>query len=126
MTKPVAQQCPVNFLDGYATYEQTHATLVGCWAHARRKFVDARKDQPKGKSSKVDIALSHIQKLYAIESSLKGKLANEKYTQRQQQAKPQLDSFRDWLEKSALNTPPKSVLGQAIHYSLNQWDKLVR
>ena len=128
-------QCPVDFLDGfsgylqvdgYAGYEQTHATWVGCWAHARRKFMEAKKSQPKGKSGKADMALSYIQKLYALESSLKGKSTVEKYTQRQQQAKAQLASFRDWLEKSVRNTPPKSHLGQAVHYSLNQWDKLVR
>ena len=72
------------------------------------------------------MALSYIQKLYAIESFLKEKSADEKYSRRQQQVKAQLASFRNWLEKSVRNTPPKSLLGVAIQYSLNQWDKLVR
>ncbi|EMO3726026.1 IS66-like element ISAba24 family transposase, partial [Acinetobacter baumannii] len=55
-------------VDGYAGYEKTHATLVGCWAHARRKFVEAQKAQGKGKTGKADVALNHIQKLYALES----------------------------------------------------------
>ncbi|HGX6702391.1 TPA: IS66-like element ISAba24 family transposase, partial [Acinetobacter baumannii] len=58
-------------VDGYAGYEKTHATLVGCWAHARRKFVEAQKAQGKGKTGKADVALNHIQKLYALESQLK-------------------------------------------------------
>ena len=36
-------------VDGYAGYEKTHATLVGCWAHARRKFVEAQKRRVKAK-----------------------------------------------------------------------------
>lgn len=45
-------------VDGYAGYEKTHATLVGCWAHARRKFVEAQKAQGKGKTGKADVALN--------------------------------------------------------------------
>ena len=60
-------------VDGYQGYEQTQATLVGCWAHARRYFMDAKKVQPKGKSGKADMALNQIQKLYGIESKIKDK-----------------------------------------------------
>ena len=54
-----AGQCTVDFLDGfsgylqvdgYAGYDQTGATLVGCWPHARRKFIEAQKAQAKGKT----------------------------------------------------------------------------
>ena len=51
-------------VDGYAGYEQTEATLVGCFAHARRKFVEAKQAQAKGKTGKADWAISHIGKLY--------------------------------------------------------------
>ena len=40
-------------------------------AHARRKFVDAQKVQPKGKTGRADIALTMINKLYGIERELK-------------------------------------------------------
>ena len=60
-------------MDGYAGYEQTAATLAGCFAHARRKFTDARKAQVKGKSGKADVALGMIQKLYRIEAEIKHK-----------------------------------------------------
>jgi len=128
-----AGACAANYLqdftgylqvDGYAAYEKTAATLVGCWAHARRKFMDAQKAQPKGKTGKADMALSFIQKLYRIEISLKDKTSDEKYQHRQAQAKPILDKFYAWLEKA--NVVPKSALGTAITYSKNQWHKLSR
>ncbi len=128
-----AGQCAVDYLDGfngylqvdgYAGYEKTSATLVGCWAHARRKFIEAQTAQPKGKTGKADMALSMIQKLYRIEISLKDKQAIDKYQLRQEKAKPLLEQFYKWLEKS--NVPPKSAIGKAIQYCKNLWHKLVR
>ncbi|MCA4393775.1 IS66-like element ISAba24 family transposase, partial [Acinetobacter baumannii] len=88
-------------VDGYAGYEKTHATLVGCWAHARRKFVEAQKAQGKGKTGKADVALNHIQKLYALESQLKTVPPDKKYDARQTLAKPLLEQFKSWLDKSS-------------------------
>ena len=128
-------QCPVAFLDGYnqylqvdgyAGYEQTFATLVGCMAHARRKFMEAKQSQPKGKSGKADMALNQIQQLYAIEKRIQGKTPEEKHQIRQDKAVPLLNKFRVWLEKSSLQVTPKSKMGDAINYSLNQWHKLTR
>ena len=128
-----AGQCAVDYLqgfngylqvDGYAGYEKTAARLVGCWAHARRKFMEAKTAQPKGKSGKADMALSQIQKLYRLETSLKGKSVQEKYEQRQAVAKPLLDKFSQWLTQT--NVPPKSALGKAVGYCKNQWPKLNR
>lgn len=113
-------------VDGYAGYEQTEATLVGCWAHARRKFVEAQKAQGKGKTGKADWAINHIQKLYALESKLKTKAAEVKYQQRQEVAKPLLQQLWDWLAKSKDTNPQESLLGKAITYSQNQWPKLIR
>ena len=121
-----AGQCAVDYLqgftgylqvDGYAGYEKTSAILVGCWAHARRKFIEAQTAQPKGKTGKADIALSMIQKLYRLEISLKDKSADDKYQQRQEKAKPLLEQFHQWLEKA--NVPPKTALGAAITYCKN-------
>ncbi|MCS6211089.1 IS66 family transposase [Shewanella oncorhynchi] len=113
-------------VDGYAGYEKTHATLVGCWAHARRKFVEAQKAQGKGKTGKADVALNHIQKLYALESKLKTAPPDKKYEARQTLAKPLLAQFKSWLDKSSESVTKESLLGAAITYSLNQWPKLVR
>ena len=130
-----AGQCPINYLrgfdgylqvDGYVGYEQTDALLVGCMAHARRKFKDAKTAQPKSKSGKADIALGMIQKLYRIEAQIKTETISETLRIRQEQAKPILDEFKCWLDKSALQVVPKSVLGIAIGYTLGQWPKLIR
>ncbi len=73
-------------VDGYAGYEKNDATLVGCWAHARRKFIEAQKAQVKGKTGKADWAVNHIKKLYRIESEIKQKTALEKKTVRKGKA----------------------------------------
>jgi transposase len=128
-------QCAQDFLhdfkgflqvDGYIGYEQTSATLVGCWAHARRKFIEAQKTHIKGKTGKADWAINHIQKLYRIEKEIEQKSADEKNRARQQHARPLLDEFKTWLDKSAQHNPPQTAIGKAIHYSLNQWPKLIR
>lgn len=128
-----AGRCAVDYLDdftgylqvdGYAGYEKTSAQLVGCWAHARRKFIEAQTAQPKGKTGKADMALSMIQKLYRIEISLKDKSVEEKYQLRQEKAKPLLAKFFQWLTKA--NVVTKSALGKAIGYCQNQWHKLIR
>lgn len=75
-----AQEVPTRLLDGYRGYVMTvdHAGYnglgaqagverLGCWDHARRKFVEAHKVQPKGKTGRADIALNSINKLYRIE-----------------------------------------------------------
>nr|WP_261592165.1 transposase [Pseudoalteromonas sp. CIP111951] len=72
--------------DGYVGYEQTQATLVGCWAHARRKFKEAADAQVKSKTGKVNWALNHIQKLYRVETAIKTASAQKKQTAREKQA----------------------------------------
>lgn len=130
-------QCAVDFLgnysgylqcDGYAGYHQTQATLVGCWAHARRKFVEAKTAQgalnKNKQSGKADWALNHIQKLYRIETSIKDKLTDERYQTRQEKSLPLLKQFEAWLIKSEQQVLPKTKLGEAITYCVNQWEKL--
>ncbi len=113
-------------VDGYAGYAQTEATLVGCFAHARRKFIEVQKIQVKGKTGKADWAISHIRKLYRIETEIKDKDPAEKQALRLEKAKPLLEQFKAWLDQSALQVPPKSAVGKAIAYSLGQWSKLER
>ncbi|OFC69250.1 IS66 family transposase [Alteromonas confluentis] len=130
-----AGRCAVDFLDGYSGYlqvdgyqgyEQTQATLVGCWAHARRKFMEAKKGAGSKGSGKADWALNHIQKLYRVETQLKEETAATRYAQRQEKSLPLLNQFEAWLIKSAQQVLPKTKLGEAIQYCLNQWHKLVR
>jgi transposase len=129
-----AATCVVDYLDGYngylqvdgyAAYGQTDATLAGCMAHARRKFIDAKTTQGKNKTGKADVALSLIGKLYGIESGIKDKSAKDKYTERQEKSKPILDKLHDWVIQNKDKIPPKSKLGEAITYWCNQEHKLI-
>jgi transposase len=128
-----AGKCAVDYLrgyqgylqvDGYVGYEQSQATLVGCWAHARRKFTEAKTAQGKKPSGKADWALNHIQKLYRIETLIKDKTIAERYAIRQEKALPLLEQLKQWLIKSEQSVLPKTKLGEAITYCLNQWGKL--
>ncbi|MBQ0753256.1 MAG: IS66 family transposase [Gammaproteobacteria bacterium] len=116
-------------VDGYEGYaavcNENRLTRLGCWAHARRKFIDAQRQQPKGKTGKADVALGFIQKLYRIEKLNKDKSINERFEARQTQAKPIIDTLKQWLDKSFANTPPKTTLGKALQYLHNQWPRLV-
>ncbi|RDH42211.1 IS66 family transposase [Zooshikella ganghwensis] len=116
-------------VDGYDGYQsicqKNQLTRLGCWAHARRKFIEAQKSQPKGKAGKADQALAYIQKLYAIERQVKDKTVDERLKIRQTQAKPIIDKLKSWLNKTLQHTPPKMALGKAVHYLHNQWERLV-
>jgi len=49
------------YVDGYQAYGKTDATFIECWAHARRKFIEAKKLQGKNKTGKADVVLNLIQ-----------------------------------------------------------------
>ncbi len=116
-------------VDGYKGYQPAcddySIKRLGCWAHARRKFMDAKKIQPKGKTGKADQALAWVQKLYLIEKQSKDDPPDQRYQIRQQQAKPIIDDIKKWLDKSLLHVPPKTALGKALVYLHNQWDRLI-
>ena len=130
-----AAACVVDYLDGYQgylhvdgyrAYGKTDATLVGCWAHARRKFIDAKKLQGKHKAGKADVALSFIQQLYGVESRIKDKSIDEKYTIRQTVSLPILNKLAIWLEQIQPYLVGNSTLIDAVNYLANQWHKLIR
>jgi len=113
--------------DGYAGYHQLsnmpgigrHAT---CWAHARRKFVEASQGRKHTAAAHQMVAL--IGKLYQIEREIKDKSAAEKTTVRQQKATPVIEKIKTWLDSKATNVLPKSLLGKAIYYTLGLWPQL--
>ncbi|WOG29906.1 IS66 family transposase [Endozoicomonas sp. 8E] len=134
---------PISFLagyqgtlqcDGYSAYkklekQQPGITLVGCMAHARRKFKEAFDVLPKNKklaTSRPGQMLSLIKKLYAIEQRVRDKTPDERRLARQNDAGPVMDKIKVWLERQALNVTPKSKLGEAVRYMQNQWTYLVR
>jgi transposase len=132
-----ASKHPNNFLSGFKGYLQTdgysgygnltNVTLVGCWAHARRKFTDALKVLPatqKDKPVAAGVGLNYCNKLFAIEKKLKDVSNQERYEKRLELSKPLLDDFYSWLKRMRQQTLPKSAFGEAITYCLNQWDDL--
>lgn len=117
-------------VDGFSGYngvcDKNQIHRLGCWAHARRKFVDAQKMQPKGKTGKADQALAYIQQLYRIESDIKEKTSIEKFTSRQNQSKIIIDKLKSWLDKGIVHSPPESAIGKALFYLHEQWPRLIR
>ncbi|MEW7977051.1 MAG: transposase [Candidatus Sedimenticola endophacoides] len=67
-----------------------------------------------------------IQKLYAIEQSIKEKTPGEKQLARTVRSLPVLDELHAWVSKSVDEVPPTSLMGKALHYLLAQWPKLIR
>ncbi len=126
------QACLKNFkghlqTDGYAVYEdfdrKSEVTLLHCMAHARRKF-DESKDNDLARAS---YALTEIQKLYALERRAKADVLSweQRYTLRQEKAVPILRKLKTWMLENYKAVLPKSTIGQALHYSLERWDKLI-
>jgi transposase len=120
-------------VDGCASYNRVcreqSLTRIGCWDHARRKFVEASQAMPaqkKGaKVSKADVALSKIRKLYAIEKRIDSLDEEQKRKQRQALSLPILEEFKIWLEKNSRRVTKDSLTYTAIQYALNQWNTLV-
>lgn len=112
--------------DGYAVYEQFNTkeiTLLNCMAHGRRKF-DEAKDNDSARASYV---LAEMQKVYAIEREAReSKLSyDERLKLRQERSVPILKELRSWMIENYKAVVPKSPIGQALHYCLERWDKLV-
>ena len=112
--------------DGYAVYHDLgeDITVVGCWAHARRKFDEAVKSLPKGKGkgSSASQGLAYCNLLFEIEQGLSEETAQKRYEQRLRQAKPVLDAIFAWA--NTRTAAPKSALGKAFTYLKEQWPYL--
>ncbi|MHC5352546.1 IS66 family transposase, partial [Metapseudomonas furukawaii] len=134
-----AQDVPLHLLEGFSGYlmtddyagynavaAQTGIERLACWAHARRKFIDAQKVQPKGKIGRADMALNLINKLYGIERDLKEANDSERLVARQQRSQPLLDQLKAWLDKTQPQVTAQNALGKAVNYLASNWSRLVR
>lgn len=122
--------CAREFLEGFKGYLHTdgyHAyhnlnlgvTSVGCLVHARRKFYDVIKLNKKdGANQNAAKAVGYFTKLFKTEDALAKKSVEERYQKRLELEKPILDELFAWAEK--LYVTPKSKLGEAVTYLLNQ------
>ena len=117
--------------DGYEAYAQVAATLglvhLGCWAHARRKFVEAEKVLPKTARNALPTQfLSAIGELYAVEKTAAALKPEQRLALRQARSAPVLKQIEALLTTHLPGVLPKSLLGQALHYLQGQWPKLTR
>ena len=126
---------PKEFLAGYKGYLHTDGyvgyhdlgddiIVIGCWAHARRKFDEAVKSLPKAKTKGSSAAqgMTYCNLLFGIEQEIADKTAEERYDERLKQAKPVLDAMLSWANSRA--AAPKSALGKAFTYLKEQWPYL--
>jgi transposase len=114
--------------DGYAGYDPLAAldcviAHAGCWAHVRRKFVEAAEGRKHTALAHQAVAL--IAKLYTIERTLRDCPPDERRRERQLRSRPIVETIKRWLDEKAARVLPKSVLGAAIGYALNQWQHLI-
>ena len=128
---------PARFFRGYAGYLQADAYSgydalfqdgdvieVGCSAHARRKFYEARTTDPRHSH----IALAYLRRLYIVESDAKeAKLDDDaRRVLRQERSVPILEELFAWLERVRAQVLPRSPMGGAIGYALNNKAALLR
>lgn len=117
-------------VDGYAGYHGIeNVILVGCWAHLRREFHDAVQALPPEKRHTVGKAhegLAYCNRLFAIERELKDGSPEERHTERNARSRPVVEAFYAWIGTLQSQVLPKTKLGQAVTYSVNQREKLER
>jgi len=128
---------PASFLEGYSGYLHADAFTgydamfldigsnvveVACWAHARRKFLDAASSNPR----EAHQVLEWIRQLYDVEDRAHDLSADARRELRAREAMPVLDKIETYLAKLAPSALPKSTLGKAVTYARNQWQALRR
>jgi len=100
-------------VDGYEGYEpvcrEQALVRLGCWVHARRKFVDVSKASKK-KNSQAAYTIKLIAKLYAIEKANKEVNSDARYRARLEHAKPVIEKLRQWMDETRPKVPPKTTL----------------
>jgi transposase len=115
--------------DGYQAYDNVGGSgliHVGCWAHARRKFVDAVKVNPKDGAA---IAMvTRMDALFLVDRHARQQKlgADERAALRREHARPWVDEIHSECLKLRAQLLPKSALGEAVNYTLNMWAKLRR
>jgi len=123
---------PENFLtgwtgfchtDGYAGYHGLkNVTVVGCWAHVRRKFNDAY-TITKAPDSPAKIGLDYCNRLFAFEREFADLSPDTRFKAREKLSKPVAEEFFAWAQ--SVYAPPKLAVSRAITYLLNQREWLM-
>jgi transposase len=111
--------------DAYTGYDGLYRTgrirEIGCWAHARRGFVEALPTDARAAPM-----LALVQQLYQVERAAADEPPEARQARRRDQSVPLLAAIRDERDRLAAEVLPKSPLGDAVRYLTNQWDALQR
>jgi transposase len=115
--------------DGYQGYDQVGGPgliHVGCWAHARRKFVDAVKVNPKDGAAIQMV--TRMDALFLVDRHAREQelSAEERAALRREHAQAWVEEIHAECKKLRVHLLPKSTLGEAVNYTLNMWPKLKR
>jgi transposase len=111
--------------DAYGGYDGIYTTgvkEVACWAHARRKFFEARDTD----GARAAAMLKMVQDLYKVEHEAQAMSDDARRALRQEKAVPMLEKIKAWLDKEKDLVLPRSPMAAAIGYTLNQWEALKR
>jgi transposase len=113
-------------VDDYGGYKALFAagvTELGCWAHARRKFIDLHKASGSPIAAE---AIERIAALYRIEAEARGAAPEARHEWRQQHARPRLEALHAWLVEQRQQVLGAGGTRAAIDYALKRWEALVR
>lgn len=114
--------------DGYQGYNdlgsRKNVTHAACWAHVRRKFMEAMKGS--GNSPVANSIVDQIKKLYAVESEIgENKYGSDEIKKvRHEKSRPVVEAIERQLQKQVNAVAPKSLTGKAISYALELWPRL--
>jgi transposase len=116
--------------DGYSAYSSLanepgqKLIPVGCWAHGRRKFIDAESEHP----ANAPPFITELRKLYLVEAVAREQQLGpeQRKALRQEKSKPVLEALLPELEQAVAQNLPQSPLGKAARYCLNEWTALTR
>jgi transposase len=112
--------------DAYGGYDGIYVkgdvTEVACWAHARRKFFEAKETDGRRAAE----MLEFVRRLYAVEDEAKALDHEKRRALRHERSVPILATIRAWLDAEIQLVLPRSPMAAAITYTLNQWDALCR
>jgi len=109
--------------DAYGGYDGIYhsgAIEVACWAHARRKFFDAKETDMRRAAT----MLEFVRRLYAVEDEARDLAVDARRDLRQSQSKSILDEIKAWLDAEREVVLPRSPMGEAFTYVCNQWTAL--
>jgi transposase len=112
--------------DAYASYNKVikdkKIIRLACLAHVRRKFFEARKNDDE----RAEFALALIQSIYKHERNAAKLTSKKRKKYRKKQMKPLYKKLKKWADKEVYLVPPKSPIGKALSYMLNQWSSLMK